>query len=132
MDSMFSQKAAYNSANAKAAGFLAQSQLKQVLTYIQNAAVTLASNRLYSKDYYSYGHTDMLATKLLVPNVLEAGDSSLSVVNWNYVKDADENIVGRTAFVLIPNNVVNIVGNLDIEGGDIYFKDMIRDEIDDD
>ena len=131
LDSMFSQKAAYNSASSSSSGFMGQAQLNQVLLLMKNDQANFDVNRLYSKDI-SYGtgspveDTDMLVDRLPVAGVLKGdpdnptdSDKNDKVfdadangtyddpkVNWNYVKNADGKIIGRTAFVVIPKEKI--------------------------
>ena len=128
LDSMFSQKSAYNAANTSAARFLAEVQLKQVLNLIKNNRMNAAEGYIYSKDL-TYGTPsppppvedyDMLQEQTLFPSRLRVDDvldkynniecltTSPPKVNWNYIKDnssGPQNIIGRTAFVVIPDKV---------------------------
>lgn len=128
LDSMFSQKAAYNSASVSSAAFLDQAQLNQVLLLIKNGEANLDGGRLYSKDItYNTASPvtdkDMLVECLPVTGVLESTDGVLDPdsnpstdnpkVNWNYVKDADGKIIGRTAFVVIPEDKIPLDSLLD-------------------
>ncbi len=109
LDSMFEQKAAYNSASTSSAAFLDQSQLKQVLLLMKAGEANFDGGRLYSHDFYSNTDTDMLVDRLPVDGVLAADDGCLDPtvkVNWNYTKDADGKIIGRTAFVVIPEDKI--------------------------
>ncbi|MCK4982008.1 MAG: hypothetical protein KAS17_03740, partial [Victivallaceae bacterium] len=112
MDSMFSQKSAYNAANSSSARFLAEAQLKQVLTLIQRSQANYDDSRVYSVDSSSLGldTTDMLVEHLPVSSILASTDSSLTgtpKVKWNYIINASDNrIIGRTAFVVIPDDKI--------------------------
>ena len=111
LSSMFNQKAASNAANASFAGFLAQTQLKEVLSLIQNDEANLENSEFYSHDSGSPAvtHTDMLKDmlneRLPVPGLLETIDTAK--VNWNYIrsKDSAQRIIGRTAFVAIAEGI---------------------------
>jgi Tfp pilus assembly protein PilX len=111
LSSMFNQTAARNAANASFAGFLAQTQLKEVLSLIQNDEANLENSEFYSRDSGSPAvtHTDMLKDmlneRLSVPGLLETIDTAK--VNWNYIrsKDSAQRIIGRTAFVAIADGV---------------------------
>ena len=48
LDSMFAEKAAYNSANSSSAGFLAKTQLEQILSLIQNNEANFTNSEFYS------------------------------------------------------------------------------------
>lgn len=117
LDSMFSQKAAYNSASSSSSGFMGQAQLNQVLLLMKNSEANFDGGRLYSKDISydpaspstSVEDTDMLVDRLPVDGVLASDDGVLDPtvkVNWNYTQDADGKIIGRTAFVVIPEDKV--------------------------
>ena len=107
LNSMFDQKAAYNSANASFAAFLAQTQLKQVLSLIKNDEANLDNSIFYSHDSVSPVVTDlnmlkdMLSERLPVADLLDSIDTNK--VNWNYIRseDSEKRIIGRTAFVAI-------------------------------
>jgi len=110
MDSMFEQKAAYNSASTSSSGFMGQAQLKQVLLLMKEGEANFDSTgMLYSRDSGSTSDTDMLKDKLPVSGVLLEDDGCFNpavVVNWNYVKDVDGKIIGRTAFVVVPEDKI--------------------------
>ena len=128
--SMFNQKAARNAANASFAGFLAQTQLKEVLSLIQNDEANLENSEFYSHDSGSpvVTHTDMLKDMLNehlpVPGLLETIDTAK--VNWNYIrsKDSAQRIIGRTAFVAIAEGFFlgSLVDGRDDPVGSIYPK----------
>ncbi|MDD5697123.1 MAG: hypothetical protein PHH77_00770 [Victivallaceae bacterium] len=113
LDSMFNQKAAYNSSSSSSAGLLAQAQLKKVLTLIQYYDINFDSD----SRFYSYAGTstdpymtDMLKDRLNTPFILDnTTDPCLTPtppkVQWNYIRsgpNATDPIIGRTAFVVIP------------------------------
>lgn len=113
LDSMFEQKAAYNSASSSSSGFMGQSQLKQVLLLMENSQAHFDSdNRLYSHDFGTTTDTDMLKERLPYLTVLLSTDKSLDPivkVNWNYIRsgpNATDPIIGRTAFVVIPEDKI--------------------------
>jgi len=111
LSSMFNQKAARNAANASFAGFLGQTQLKEVLSLIENDEANLENSELYSHDSGSPAVTDtdmlkdMLNERLPVPSLLDTIDTAK--VNWNYIrsKDSAQRIIGRTAFVVIAEGI---------------------------
>ena len=111
LNSMFDQKAARNAANASFAAFLAQTQLKQVLSLIKNDEANLESSQFYSHDSGSPAVTDtnmlkdMLQERLTVPDLLPVVDTAK--VNWSYIRsqDLEKRIIGRTAFVVIANGI---------------------------
>ena len=131
LDSMFEQKAAYNSANSSSASFLTRSQMKQVMLLIENNQDTYDNSRLYSYNSNTlpvisgYNHTDMLRERLPVSDVLEETDYCLNPdnnpatydtpkVKWNYITDGTDNrIIGRTAFVVIPDDKVPLDSLID-------------------
>ena len=135
LDSMFSQKAAYNSASVSSASFSAQAQLKQVLSLIQYYNGDLLTNSsIYSGGGSTGEHDttdhdrDMLLQDLTnVPpeynsrlltedritkdNIISLCFSESLVKNriaWSYHRDANNNIIGRTAFVVIPDHKIPI------------------------
>ena len=107
LNSMFDHKAAYNSANKSFAAFLAQTQLKQVLTLIENDEANLENSKFYSHDSGSPVVTDtnmlkdMLQERLKVADLLTTIDTDK--VNWNYIRsqDSEKRIIGRTAFIVL-------------------------------
>ena len=107
LNSMFDHKAAYNSANKSFAAFLAQTQLKQVLTLIKNDEANLENSKFYSHDSGLPVVTDtnmlkdMLQERLTVANLLTTIDTDK--VNWNYIRshDSEKRIIGRTAFIVL-------------------------------
>ena len=107
LNSMFDQKAARNAANASFAAFLAQTQLKQVLSLIKNDEANLESSQFYSHDSGSPAvtDTDMLQERLTVTDLLPVVDTAK--VNWSYIRsqDLEKRIIGRTAFVVIANGI---------------------------
>ena len=113
INSMFDQKAAHNSANASFAAFLAQAQLKQVLSLIKNDEANLESSQFYSHDSGSPDVTDtnmlkdMLHERLAVPDLLPETEIDTSKVNWSYIRsqDLEKRIIGRTAFIVIANGI---------------------------
>ena len=134
LDSMFEQKAAYNSANASAARILAKSQLKQVLSLITAGETNFENGNIYSKDI-TYGtgspieHFDMLReqdtpvipySRLRVTGVLDENNDNSCLrgtspaVNWNYIRNSDGNIIGRTAFVIVPDAKIPLDSLIDI------------------
>ena len=117
LDSMFEQKAAYNSASSSSSGFMAQAQLKQVLLLMKEGEANFDSDGyLYSHDSGSVTDTDMLVDRLPVAGVLDSTDACLNPtvnINWNYVKDADGSIIGRTAFVVVPEDKIPLDSLLD-------------------
>ncbi|MDD5599632.1 MAG: hypothetical protein PHV82_16930, partial [Victivallaceae bacterium] len=128
LDSMYDQKAAYNSANVSSAGLSAKAQLNQIIlllenkeanfTTLTNSHSTISASRLYSVDSSTtqVTHSDMLTDVLPVDGVLEYdasnpddNDPVLDAirVNWNYIRESTSNrIVGRTAFAVIPKEKV--------------------------
>ena len=123
LDSMFEQKAAYNSANASSSAFLARAQVRQILTLIENGEDTYDESRLYSHDSSSlnYAYYDMLKERLPTLDVLESTDVVLDgtpKVRWNYITDGSDNhIIGRTAFVVIPDDKVPMASLIDQRAG---------------
>ncbi len=108
LDSMFSQKAAYNSASSSSAALLAKSQLKQVFALIEASEANYDTDfRVYSHDLAGVDSTDMLKTRLPVHIILPEDDPCLAGtppnVKWNYVRNANNKIIGRTAFVVVPD-----------------------------
>jgi len=125
LDSMFSQKSAYNAASANSARFIAEAQLKQVLALIKKDQMNSAEGYIYSKDIWGNTdvptQTDMLEeqvpsavpySRLRVYGVLDDNNNNGSLigtppaVNWNYIRSgplATDTIIGRTAFVVIPD-----------------------------
>ena len=107
LNSMFDHKAAYNSANKSFAAFLAQIQLKQVLTLIENDEANLENSKFYSHDSGSPVVTDtnmlkdMLQERMTVADLLTTIDTDK--VNWNYIRsqDSEKRIIGRTAFIVL-------------------------------
>ena len=112
LDSMFEQRAAYNSASASSSGFMGQAQLKQVLLLMQEGEANFDDNgMLYSHDSSATDDTDdMLTDKLPVAGVIEydSGNANdpIKKVQWNYVKNAEGKIVGRTAFIVVPEDKI--------------------------
>jgi hypothetical protein len=129
MDSMFEQKAAYNSASSSSSGFMGQTQLKQVLLLMENDQANFDSSRLYSHDLNDFVSFDMLLERLPVSGVLEYdpdnptdpdkndkvfdsdanGTYNDPKVNWNYIRsgpNATDPIIGRTAFVVVPKEKI--------------------------
>ena len=105
LDSMFEQKAAYNSASTSSAALIAKAQLNQVISLVQNYEVDFDStNKPYSHDFY--GSTDADLLKERFENDVDTAASWFSDVNWNYIKsnDTKQRIIGRTAFIIIPDN----------------------------
>ena len=140
MDSMFDQKAAYNSANASSAGMLAKAQFNQVATLISNnEAFYDSTSRLYSYDLNNYAYapntstqSDMLIERLQTSNVLSNDDPAIDPtckVKWNYIKqgpNASDPIIGRTAFVLIPDDklpLCSLISKTVDESGDMKTPD---------
>jgi Tfp pilus assembly protein PilX len=113
LNSMFDQKAAYNSASKSFAGFLAQTQMQQLLSLIHNDEVNLDNHMLYSRNSGSPAVTDpnmlkdMLKERLPIASVLDKAKVDTAKVNWNYVrsKDSSQRIIGRTAFVVISEGI---------------------------
>ena len=109
LNSMFDQKAAYNSASKSFAGFLAQTQMQKLLSLIHNDEVNLDNNMLYSRNSSTPAATDkdMLKERLSFPPVLYKTEVDTNKVNWNYVrsKDSSQRIIGRTAFVVISDGI---------------------------
>ncbi|MDD5599020.1 MAG: hypothetical protein PHV82_13815, partial [Victivallaceae bacterium] len=111
LSSMFDRKSALNAANAAAAGILAQTQLKEIISLIENDEANLEDSEFYSHDSGSPAVTDtdmlkdMLASRLPVSGLLDTVDTDK--VNWNYIrsKDSDQALVGRTAFVVIADGI---------------------------
>ncbi|MFA6716318.1 MAG: hypothetical protein WC082_00975 [Victivallales bacterium] len=111
LSSMFDRKSAFNAANAAAAGILAQTQLKEIVSLIENDKANLEDSKLYSHDSGSPSVTntdmlkDMLASRLPVSGLLDTVDTDK--VNWNYIrsKDSGQEIIGRTAFVVIAGGI---------------------------
>jgi Tfp pilus assembly protein PilX len=111
LSSMFDQKSALNAANAAAARILAQTQLKEIVSLIENDEVTLDNSEFYSRDSGSPVVTDtnmlkdMLANRLPVTDILDTVDTDK--VNWNYIRsgDSDQAIIGRTAFVVVADGI---------------------------
>ena len=123
LDSMFEQKAAYNSANASSAELMNQSQLQEVLSLVSNEATNL-SKATWSCDLdYGYNtspdpmYTDSLKERIEVAGLLDANNNKTAwdSVNWNYIKNpADNNrIIGRTAFVIIPDEKIPLPSLVD-------------------
>lgn len=128
LDSMYDQKAAYNSANVSSAGLLAKSQLNQVLLLMKNgqanfatltnSSSTISASRLYSVDSSTpqVTHSDMLTDIMPVAGTLEydassPGDNDPVLdavrVNWNYIREPSTGqILGRTAFVVVPEDKI--------------------------
>ncbi|MFA7183432.1 MAG: hypothetical protein WC082_00985 [Victivallales bacterium] len=157
LDSMYDQKAAYNSANVSSAGLSAKAQLNQVILMIENhqanfttltnSNAKISASRLYSVDSSTTQviSTDMLTDVLPVDGVLEYDASSADnndpvldpmTVNWNYVRDSNNQIIGRTAFVVIPKEKVPfnslISKTVDESGGavsDTYNEQRIGKEV---
>ena len=109
LDSMFAQKAAYNSASSSSAAFLGQAQLKQVLLLMEKGQANFDSDgRLYSHDFNNYVSIDMLKERLPYSSLLLKTDKCLDPavkVNWNYTRsgaNTTDPIIGRTAFVVVP------------------------------
>lgn len=127
MDSMFSQKAAYNSASSSAAGLLAKTQLNQVLSLIEQEATNFTTGNVYSIDSvlgYSASpagiYTDMLQERMPVSGVLDDDNDNSCLkptvkVNWNYIRNngSDDRIIGRAAFVVIPDEKIPLPSLLD-------------------
>ena len=126
LDSMFSQKAAYNSASSSSSGFMGQAQLNQVLLLMKAGEANFDGGRLYSHDYNDVVTTDMLVARLPVVDVLESTDGVLDPdddpstddpkVNWSYIRsgpNATDPIIGRTAFVVIPDDNIPLDSMLD-------------------
>ncbi len=143
LDSMFDQKAAYNTANASSAAFLAQAQLKQVLTLMRNNEANYGSDRLYSGhnsdgayDTTNYDQ-DMLEERLSVSNILDKTDicfTNTTVkdrVSWKYIKDngtTPQRIIGRTAFVVIPDKKIPLNSLVDGRAGTTAYKINEKDD----
>jgi hypothetical protein len=127
LDSMFEQKAAYNSASSSSAVFLAKSQLQQVLNMMKYGEGNYDSSRIYSYNSDSAAptilDTDMLKEHLPFSFILEADDSCLDPtvkVKWNYIRNGSavtDPIVGRTAFVVIPDDKVPLDSLVDGRAG---------------
>ena len=125
LDSMFAQKAAYNSASVSESVISSKAQFKQVLSLIQNNQDNYeydadgCNPRLYSVDSSSlnYTYTDMLKEHLPVSGILEDTDETLKgstpKVQWNYITSADGRITGRTAFVVVPDDKMPLDSLLD-------------------
>jgi len=129
MDSMFEQKAAYNSASSSSAGFMTQAQLKQVLLLMKEGEANFDNGRLYSVDSTPgptpapVYHTDMLLESLPVAGLLKSDDKVFDLnnngtyddpkVNWNYIRDVNGDIIGRTAFVVVPEDKIPLDSLLD-------------------
>ena len=113
LNSMFEQKAAYNSASKSFSGFLAQTQMQKLLLLIKNDEVNLDNYALYSRDSGTPTVTDpnmskdMLKERLPVVNVLDQSEVDTTKVNWNYVRsnDSSQRIIGRTAFMVISEGI---------------------------
>lgn len=115
LDSMYDQKAAYNSANKSSAALLAKSQFEQVFMLINEGAAHYDSDqRIYSYDQYTTSptddiYTDMLKERMPVLLTLPEDDPTLSPtpteVKWNYIRETGDGsrIIGRTAFVVVPD-----------------------------
>jgi hypothetical protein len=150
MDSMFEQKAAYNSANASSASSLAQVQLKQILTLVENDnATNFTTGNVYSIPYTGWvdpstiSNTnkpeliDMLKDRFPVYGILDENNDNSCLepvvkVNWNYIKndDLDGRIIGRAAYIIIPDEKIplpSLVDGRDVVGG-VYPKH--NDELD--
>ena len=132
LDSMFSQKAAYNSASSSSSGFMGQAQLNQVISFMKNGDPVFTNSSVYSGggstgEYNTTNHDrDMLLqdssstpeyNSLLLTEGIVTKDnieslcfnSSLSEsdrLSWTYHRDANDNIIGRTAFVIIPEEKI--------------------------
>jgi len=119
LDSMFEQKAAYNSASSSSSGLMGQAQLKQVLLLMKEGQATFDANgMLYShttttpaitdtdmlKDKLPYG--DVLVFDFANPNDSNLSDQAVKEVQWTYVKNAEGKIVGRTAFIVVPEDKI--------------------------
>lgn len=113
LNSMFDQKAAYNSASKSFAGFLAQTQMQKLLLLIKNDEVNLDNYALYSRDSGTPAVTDpnmskdMLKERLPVTNIVDKSEIDTTKVNWNYVRsnDSSQRIIGRTAFMVISDGI---------------------------
>ena len=113
LDSMFNQKSAYNAANASAAELLAKTQLKEIISLIENDEANYNNSELYSHDSSATAVTDpklkndMLLELLETPPFLPSGTVQIGNVNWNYIrsKDTDQRIIGRTAFIMLDNGI---------------------------
>jgi hypothetical protein len=115
-NSIFEEKAAFNSANTSSARLLAISTLNRVRTAIQNYDQGIASLADQIKIYHSHASTasnDLISSLLPVTDLYSPGTvnyinwSNSGNVYWNYVKVADDQgnsrILGRTTFVILPN-----------------------------
>ncbi len=111
LSSMFDQKAANNAANARFAAFLAQTQLKQVLSLIKNDEANLENSLFYSHDSGSPAVTDANMLKDMLQEHLPVADLLTTIdtdkVNWNYIRsqDLEKRIIGRTAFVAVIDGI---------------------------
>ena len=89
LNSMFDQKAAYNAASKSFAGFLAQTQMQQLLSMIENDEVNLDNHMLYSRDSGTPTVTDtnmlkdMLKERLPVTYILDKTEVDTTKINWN-------------------------------------------------
>ncbi|MDD5728559.1 MAG: hypothetical protein PHV59_08355, partial [Victivallales bacterium] len=127
LDSMFDQKAAYNSASSSSADSLIQSQLQEILALVRNDEANFSSatwSRDINYDYTAAAldtHTDMLAGLLEITGVLDDNNNKTArdSANWNYIKDEADNdrIVGRTAFVIIPEEKIPLPSMVDEREG---------------
>ena len=145
MDSMFEQKAAYNSANASAAGSLAQVQLKQILSLVENNATNFTTGNVYSIDFTEgfftpldpscyasptvlekkkFKFIDMLKERFPVYGVLDDNNDNSCLepkvkVNWNYIRNngPDSRIIGRAAYIIIPDEKIPLPSLVDNRTG---------------
>ena len=126
LDSMFEQKAAYNSANASAANLAAKTELNQLLSFLEYGDPNFSNSTVYSigpytdkggtnhydqdmlvngTDYPSLLLTDGLITSSNI-NSLCFGATANNQITWTYQKDADGKLISRTAFVVIPQEKI--------------------------
>ena len=132
LDSMFSQKAAYNSASSSSASFSGHAQMKGVISLLRYGNPVFTNSSVYSGggstgEYNTSDHDrDMLLqdsastpeynSLLLTEGIITTDNieslcfnSSLAVddrLSWTYQRNADGNIIGRTAFVIIPTEKI--------------------------
>ena len=119
LDSMFSQKAAYNSAGSSSAELMSQSQLQEILCLVQNDSANF-SKATYSRDIYGttgVAADDMLRELIKVRGLLDDNNNTTALdnVKWNYIKNISDNnrISGRAAFVIIPDEKIPLPSLVD-------------------
>ena len=131
LDSMFEQKAAYNSANASAANLAAKTELNQLLSFLQYGEPDFSNSTVYSigpyednesppqehydrdmlvngTDYPSLLLTDGLITTSNIDSLCFGASNDDHKISWTYHKDDTGKIIGRTAFVVIPQEKISL------------------------